>query len=108
MFITHDLNEAMFLGDRIAILKDGQMEQIGTAEEILRNPATEYVAAFVHAGRSFARAHSQFDHEGACGGPSCVGGPSAALKAMSEKQVSALHLTSTGRRLLGLWSTLTR
>ncbi|TYR35756.1 glycine betaine/L-proline ABC transporter ATP-binding protein [Sphingobacterium phlebotomi] len=47
VFITHDLDEAIKLGDRIAIMKDGVIEQIGSAEEILTNPATEYVEAFV-------------------------------------------------------------
>ena len=47
VFITHDLDEAIKLGDRIVIMKDGAIEQIGTAEEILTNPATEYVEAFV-------------------------------------------------------------
>lgn len=47
VFITHDLDEAIKLGDRIMIMKDGIIEQIGTAEEILTNPASEYVSAFV-------------------------------------------------------------
>lgn len=47
VFITHDLDEAIKLGDRIAIMKDGVIEQIGTAEQILREPASEYVEAFV-------------------------------------------------------------
>ncbi|WP_321373576.1 glycine betaine/L-proline ABC transporter ATP-binding protein [uncultured Draconibacterium sp.] len=47
VFITHDLDEAIKIGDRIAIMKDGVVEQIGTAEEILTNPASEYVEAFV-------------------------------------------------------------
>jgi len=47
VFITHDLNEAMRLGDRIAMLKDGRIVQIGTGPEILRNPANEYVSSFV-------------------------------------------------------------
>lgn len=47
LFITHDLDEALKLGDRIAIMKDGQIVQIGTSEEILENPANEYVANFV-------------------------------------------------------------
>lgn len=47
LFITHDLDEALKLGDRIAIMKDGQIVQIGTAEDILENPANEYVADFV-------------------------------------------------------------
>lgn len=47
IFITHDLDEALRLGDRIAILKDGEIVQQGEPEEILLNPATEYVEAFV-------------------------------------------------------------
>ncbi|NRP95387.1 Glycine betaine transport ATP-binding protein OpuAA [Marinobacterium sp. xm-g-59] len=47
IFITHDLDEALRLGDRIAILKDGLLVQQGEPEEILLNPADEYVEAFV-------------------------------------------------------------
>lgn len=47
VFITHDLDEALRLGDRIAILKDGRLVQVGTPAEILLNPADAYVRAFV-------------------------------------------------------------
>jgi glycine betaine/proline transport system ATP-binding protein len=47
VFITHDLDEALRLGDRIAILKDGIVSQVGKPEEILLNPADDYVEAFV-------------------------------------------------------------
>jgi len=47
VFITHDLDEALRLGDRIAILKDGELVQEGTPEKILLEPATDYVEAFV-------------------------------------------------------------
>ncbi len=47
IFITHDLNEAMFLGDRIAVMRDGRIVQNGTPEEILTDPANDYVAQFV-------------------------------------------------------------
>lgn len=47
IFITHDLNEALLLGDKIAIMKDGRVVQIGTAQDIVSNPADDYVAAFV-------------------------------------------------------------
>lgn len=47
VFITHDLNEAMRLGDRICVLRDGRVAQIGTAQEILSAPANEYVARFI-------------------------------------------------------------
>jgi glycine betaine/proline transport system ATP-binding protein len=60
MFITHDLDEAVRIGDRIAIMRDGRVVQIGTAEEIVMNPADEYVSDFV-AGISrltIVRAHA--------------------------------------------------
>ncbi len=47
IFITHDLDEALHLGNRIAILKDGELVQDDKPEEILLNPATDYVEAFV-------------------------------------------------------------
>lgn len=47
VFITHDLDEAVRIGDRIAIMRDGQMVQIGTAEDIVMHPADDYVADFV-------------------------------------------------------------
>ena len=47
LFITHDLNEAMRLGDRIAMMKDGRIVQIGTAQQILNEPANDYVSQFV-------------------------------------------------------------
>ncbi len=47
IFITHDLDEAVRIGDRIAIMRDGKMVQMGTAEEIVMEPADDYVAEFV-------------------------------------------------------------
>jgi len=46
IFISHDLDEAMRIGDRIAIMRDGRIAQVGTPYEILRNPADDYVRAF--------------------------------------------------------------
>ena len=60
MFITHDLDEAVRVGDRIAIMRDGRVVQIGTAEDIVMHPADDYVADFV-AGisrLSIVRAHA--------------------------------------------------
>ncbi|WSS30289.1 glycine betaine/L-proline ABC transporter ATP-binding protein [Streptomyces sp. NBC_01185] len=47
VFITHDLNEAMRLGDRIAVMRDGEIVQQGTAEDILVRPSNDYVASFI-------------------------------------------------------------
>jgi glycine betaine/proline transport system ATP-binding protein len=46
VFITHDLDEALKVGDRIAIMRDGAVVQMGTAEELIGNPADDYVADF--------------------------------------------------------------
>jgi len=48
IFITHDLNEALKIGDRIALMKDGEVVQVGTPEEILLKPANEYVRKFIN------------------------------------------------------------
>jgi glycine betaine/proline transport system ATP-binding protein len=47
VFISHDLDEAMRIGDRIAIMKDGQVIQVGTPDDILRSPANDYVRSFI-------------------------------------------------------------
>jgi glycine betaine/proline transport system ATP-binding protein len=49
VFITHDFDEAIRLADRIAIMKDGEIVQVGTPEEIVLSPATDYVREFTHA-----------------------------------------------------------
>ena len=54
VFITHDLSEAVKVGDRIAIMRDGAVVQTGTPEELVANPADEYVANFV---RDIAKSH---------------------------------------------------
>jgi glycine betaine/proline transport system ATP-binding protein len=47
VFITHDLDEALRLGDHIAILRDGQVEQVGTGQQIVLQPANDYITSFV-------------------------------------------------------------
>ena len=64
IFITHDLAEALKLGDRIAIMKDGRFVQVGTPEEVVAHPADDYVADFT---RDVPRAHvldREDDHAG--------------------------------------------
>ena len=59
LFITHDLDEAIRLGHRIAIMKDGKLVQIGTPEDIVTNPADDYVADFV---AGISRLHLVYAH----------------------------------------------
>ncbi len=47
VFITHDVNEAFKIGDRVAVMKDGKVEQIGTPEDILEHPANDYIEDFI-------------------------------------------------------------
>jgi osmoprotectant transport system ATP-binding protein len=55
IFVTHDIDEAIKMGDRIAIMRDGHLVQWGTADEILAHPADKFVASFVGADRGLKR-----------------------------------------------------
>ena len=66
IFITHDLDEAIKLGDRIAIMKDGEVVQVGTPEEILTDPANHYVSRFtenVDRGRNVTDSSIMITHQ---------------------------------------------
>jgi len=92
VFITHDLNEALLLGDKIAIMKDGRFVQVGTAQEIVGRPADDYVQAFmadIDRGRVFtagdvstdpvtAQLHTDSAH--------------VALRRMEDAQLDALYV----------------
>lgn len=101
IFITHDLNEALRIGDRIAIMKDGQIIQIGTGEEILTNPANDYVRNFVEdVDRS-----KVLTAENIMVRPITVNveqdGPKVALSRMREEEVSLLVAIDRARNLKG-------
>ncbi|GAA4630298.1 glycine betaine/L-proline ABC transporter ATP-binding protein [Actinoallomurus vinaceus] len=102
VFITHDLNEAMRLGDRIAMLRNGRVMQIGTAEEILTDPANDYVAQFVaDVDRTrVLTARSVMETPIAVVEPS--GGPRAAVRVMREQQASFTFVVAKDRRLVGV------
>jgi glycine betaine/proline transport system ATP-binding protein len=76
VFITHDLNEAMFLGDRIAVMRDGRIVQIGTPEDILTDPANDYVAQFVQ-DVDRARGHCATCRPPPCSSPAATASSSA-------------------------------
>ncbi len=102
VFITHDLDEAINIGDRIILLKDGEIVQIGTPEEILTKPADDYVKRFIegvdmskiltaeHAMRP-VRATAREDD-----------GPRTTLRKMSENGLDSIYVTSRDRKLQGL------
>ncbi|MGH3375035.1 MAG: quaternary amine ABC transporter ATP-binding protein [Actinoallomurus sp.] len=101
VFITHDLNEAMRLGDRIAMLRNGRVMQIGTAEEILTDPANDYVAQFVADVDRTRVLTARSVMEKPVAVVDANGGPRAAVRVMRETQSSAAFVLSRDRRLLG-------
>lgn len=101
LFITHDLDEALRLGDRIALMKDGVIVQIGTPEEILVNPADDYVEKFVEdVDRSKILTAQHIMKR-----PETVNldkhGPRVALERMREVGISGLFVVNSNRHLKG-------
>jgi glycine betaine/proline transport system ATP-binding protein len=102
VFVTHDLDEALRLGHRVAIMKDGEIVQLGTPENILREPATEYVERFVEdvdytkvrtAESVMIRAKEvAYPNEG----------PTVVLRRMRQAGLSHMFVVDDERRLQGL------
>ncbi len=102
LFITHDLDEALKLGDRIAIMKNGEIVQIGTAEEILENPANEYVYNFVEdVDRSKVLMASNIMKK-----PDVIttwkDGPRVAMKKMEDAGLSSIFVVDKDKNLKGI------
>lgn len=102
VFITHDLDEALKLGDRIVIMKDGVIDQIDTPEGILTNPATEYVRTFVeNVDRSkvltavsvMRKVSALATHKD---------GPHQAVRTMEQENHSSLYVVDHDRKFLGI------
>ncbi|MGK9146603.1 glycine betaine/L-proline ABC transporter ATP-binding protein [Plantibacter flavus] len=102
IFITHDLNEAMFLGDRIAVMRDGRIVQVGTPNDILTDPANDYVAQFVQDVDRARVLTAGGVMEPARSVVSASAGPRAALRIMRDLQTSAAFVVGPGRQLLGV------
>jgi glycine betaine/proline transport system ATP-binding protein len=108
VFISHDLDEAMRIGDRIAMMEGGRIVQVGTPEEILRNPADEYVRAFfrgvdptnvLSAGDIVRdRQTTIIRHKGE--GP----GPRASLERLNDQDREFGYVLDPKRRFLGVVS----
>ncbi|WP_265444251.1 quaternary amine ABC transporter ATP-binding protein [Flexivirga meconopsidis] len=101
VFITHDLNEAMRLGDRIAMMRDGRIVQVGTAEEILTDPANDYVAQFVADVDRTRVLTARSIMEPPVATLGMGHGPLAAHKLMREHQQPGLYVVGRDRGLQG-------
>lgn len=102
VFITHDLDEAIKLGDRIAIMKDGEIVQVGTPEEILTDPANAYVTRFtesVDRGRIVTASSIMLKQ------PIVVrikrDGPEAIFRKMRERRLYALPVIGNDDQFIG-------
>ena len=102
IFITHDLNEAMFLGDRIAVMREGRIVQIGTPEEILTDPANDYVAQFVQDVDRARVLTASSVMEPVRSVVTISAGPRAALRTMRDLQTSATFVLGKGRTFAGV------
>ncbi|MGX7244826.1 quaternary amine ABC transporter ATP-binding protein [Enterococcus quebecensis] len=102
IFITHDLNEALRIGDRIALMKDGQIMQIGTGEEILTNPANDYVRTFVEDVDRSKVLTAQNIMVPALTTNIEIDGPTVALTRMRQEEVSMLLAVDKKRQLKGV------
>ena len=102
VFITHDLDEALKLGDRIAIMNDGRIVQVGNHEEILTNAENDYVAEFVQdVNRSRV-----LTAEDIMGNPLALlyaqDGPRTALHKMRENHLGSIFVVGEGRKYKGV------
>ncbi|MBU5468348.1 glycine betaine/L-proline ABC transporter ATP-binding protein [Virgibacillus sp. MSJ-26] len=101
LFITHDLDEALRLGDRIALMRDGSIVQVGTPEEILVNPANDYVEKFVE---DVDRAKI-LTAQNVMKRPETINidrhGPRVALERMREEGLSSILVVDGKRQLKG-------
>ena len=101
IFITHELNEALRIGDRIAIMADGQIMQIGTGEEILTNPANDFVREFVEDVDRSKVLTAQNIMTTPLTTNIDIDGPTVALNRMKKEEVSMLLAVDRKRHLKG-------
>lgn len=102
IFITHDLDEALKIGDRIAIMKDGEIVQIGTPEEILKNPANDYVKEFVQGVNrvKVVTAGSIMKPAGTL--VYAKDGARVAVRKMTEANISSVFMVDKQKKLKGI------
>jgi len=102
VFITHDINEAFKLGDRVAVMRDGSIVQIGTPEEILNNPSNEYIEDFVKDidRTKVVRAKDIMKRPNAV--VSLNAGVRVAIKEMQVNDISSVFVVDKDRKIQGI------
>jgi glycine betaine/proline transport system ATP-binding protein len=102
VFVTHDLDEALTLGHRVAIMKDGEIVQLGTPENILREPADEYVERFVE-DVDYAKVRQAESVMVEAKEVAYINeGPTVVLRRMRQAGLSHMCVLDSERRLVGL------
>ncbi|HEX6593857.1 MAG TPA: glycine betaine/L-proline ABC transporter ATP-binding protein [Bacillota bacterium] len=102
IFITHDVNEAFKLGDRVAVMKDGRVVQVGTPEEIIESPADEYISEFIKdidRSKVFKAEHIMIKPNALV---STKDGLNVAIKEMEENGISSVFAVDRQRRVQGI------
>ncbi|WP_096273677.1 quaternary amine ABC transporter ATP-binding protein [Paucisalibacillus globulus] len=102
IFITHDVNEAFKLGDRVAVMKDGHVVQVGTPEEIIESPANHYISEFIKdidRSKVFQAEHIMIKPNALV---SLKDGLNVAIKEMEENGISSVFVVDRGRRVKGI------
>ena len=102
IFITHDVNEAFKIGDRVAVMKDGKVEQVGTPEEILEEPANDYISEFIRdidRSKILQAEHIMIRPHGLL---SLKDGLNVAVKTMKDNGLSSVFVTDRKRHLQGI------
>lgn len=102
IFITHDVNEAFKLGDRIAVMKDGHVVQIGTPEEIIDQPVNDYIVDFVQdidRSKVFQAEHIMIEPRATL---STKDTAKAAVRLMKEHSISSIFVTDDEERVIGI------
>lgn len=102
VFITHDVNEAFKLGDRVAVMKDGEMIQIGTPEEILNQPANDYIEEFVKDIDRSRVVQAKHVMVRTAATVSMKDGIRVAVKEMKSNGISSVFVVDGDRKLQGI------